>query len=115
MKKTILISVLTGTAMLGLAAPLMQSFGEVSDGNGRDAPALAASRGAPGNPFARARLTLQCWQDGVKIVEERNLRGMSLDTLLEENVVSFGRDDEANGGVLVISFADATCLVKTEK
>ncbi len=111
MKKTFLISLLAGAAMLGLAAPLVQSHGEVSEGSGRDTPALAASPGAPGNPFARARLTLQCWQDGVKIVEERNLRGMSLDTLLEDNVVSFGHDDEANGGVLVISFADATCLV----
>lgn len=115
MKKAMLISLLAGAAMLGLAAPLVQSHGEVSDGSGRDAPTLAASRGGPGNPFARSRLTLQCWQEGVKIVEERNLQGMSLDTLLEDNVVSFGRDDEASGGVLVISFADATCLVKTEK
>ena len=77
----------------------------------------AAPAGAAITAKASARNTLlrvQCWQNGIKIINEDNLRGIRLRNLIERDSVGFKGQDGNNGEVYIIPVNDdSTCLIKS--
>ncbi|CAK0782017.1 exported hypothetical protein [Gammaproteobacteria bacterium] len=68
-----------------------------------------------GNPVPAGPVHLQCWQYGVKVIDERGLEQTALSSTREPGVMSFRRDADAKGSVLVVPTANAICLVKNER
>jgi hypothetical protein len=59
-------------------------------------------------------LSVECWQEGVKIIAERDLHGISVNDLLQREAVSFRRQNENYPSVHVVALHDSTCLIRTQ-
>lgn len=60
-----------------------------------------------------ASLWVQCWQYGVKIIDEKNVYGIRLQNLIERDSLGFKGRDAKNGDIYVIPVnGDSTCLIK---
>jgi hypothetical protein len=60
-------------------------------------------------------LRTQCWQEGVKIVDQGGLRGIDLNAVTRQRSVSFKRQGEKQPSVFLLPLADALCLVQPER
>lgn len=58
-----------------------------------------------------ARLQMQCWQKGSKILEETDLEGVDLGTVLRSNSMSLRRRGQDGTSVVVVPFNDTVCTV----
>jgi hypothetical protein len=58
-------------------------------------------------------VSLQCWQWGQKIIEERGLYDMSA-TLPANFTAAFSRPPQRKRAITVTSVGDMTCLIKLE-
>ena len=95
---------------LGLTAPHAHS--EISVTGGRLPPMAAAP--ATESPAQAQALWVQCWQDGVKIIDEKNIFGIRLRNLIEQEAIGFSGRDSNNGNVYIIPVNDvSTCLIKS--
>lgn len=56
-------------------------------------------------------LRLQCWQNGVQIIDEIGLGGISVKSLLKPETLLLGGGGEA-ARVIVLSLEESTCLVQ---
>jgi hypothetical protein len=65
-------------------------------------------------PPAAVALRTQCWQHGVKIVDQDGLFGLSLNTQNKQNSVSFKRQAEDQPTVFILPFPDGLCLVQPQ-
>ena len=62
----------------------------------------------------KASLRVQCWQYGVKIIDEKNVFGIRLQNLINRDSVGFKGHDSKNGDIYVIPVdGDSTCLIKS--
>ncbi len=55
---------------------------------------------------------LQCWQQGIKIIDEAEVGGISVRSLLDQDTVSFGGGAIEHPKVTVLSLDDSTCLIR---
>lgn len=69
---------------------------------------------APQKVIPRSPMHLQCWQYGVKIIDERALFDMRTNLAIEQGTLSFGRENDTKPSVFVSVTGTATCLVKGE-
>ena len=60
-------------------------------------------------------LQLQCWQQGIKIIDETDVGGISVRSLLDQDTVSFGGGSIAQPTVTVLSLDDSTCLIRSRE
>jgi hypothetical protein len=101
---------LIAACVAGLVAPVALTRGEVAK-TGEPQPKPRPERLTPG-PGPEVTLRAQCWQEGVKIIDQDGLQGVSLRALTEQQSVSFKRRAEGHPSVFLLPFADALCLVQ---
>ncbi len=65
-------------------------------------------------PSAEIALRTQCWQHGIKIIDQEGLNGLSLNAQNKQNSVSFRRQAEAQPTVFILPFPDGLCLVQPQ-
>ena len=65
-------------------------------------------------PPADVALRTQCWQDGVKIIDQVGLHALSLNDFNKENAVSFKRQVQNPPSVFIVPFPDGLCLVQPQ-
>jgi hypothetical protein len=65
-------------------------------------------------PPAGLALRTQCWQHGVKIIEQDGLLDLSLNAQNKQNSVSFRRRAEDQPTVFILPFPDGLCLVQPQ-
>jgi hypothetical protein len=106
-----------GVVGLGVAIALGISIGSVHSEIEITGVRGAAPTGAAITAGASALsplLRVQCWQNGIKIINEDNLRGIRLRNLIERDSVGFKGQDGSNGEVYIIPVNDdSTCLIKS--
>lgn len=103
---------LLGAAMLLAVGPLSLAVGEVTRTDVDPPP--AATTEPPRPVHADEPLRLECWQEGVRVVEQAGLRGLSIPAATRESSVSFKRQGDANASVFLLPVADGLCLVRPE-
>ncbi len=110
-------------ACIGLAIAFAFGFGatqgysEIAIAGGQkpaSAPQNAHALAPTDEPLKQsAPLRVQCWQYGVKIIDEKDLFGIRLQNLIERNSLGFKGRDSSNGDIYVIPVnGDSTCLIK---
>jgi hypothetical protein len=65
-------------------------------------------------PPAELELHAQCWQDGIKVIDQVGLNGLSLNAQNKENSISFKRRAETQPTVFILPFPDGLCLVQPQ-
>ncbi len=65
-------------------------------------------------PPADLALHTQCWQHGVKIIDQDGLLDLSLNEQNKQNSVSFKRRAEGQPTVFLLPFPDGLCLVQPQ-
>lgn len=58
------------------------------------------------------RLRVQCWQEGEEIIDQANLRGLSLSSATRQESVSFKRVGDDQPSVFILAVADGMCLIQ---
>lgn len=101
-------------AAVVMAAPLLfvtESWGDIVKTLDLDgAPSKVERGGESLGPTAPFRV--QCWQEGREIIDQRDLYGMSLKSILEQASVSFKRKGSEGFAIHIISVDDTVCLVQ---
>jgi hypothetical protein len=59
-------------------------------------------------------LRLQCWQEGIKVVDQTGLEGLSLSAANQPTTASFKRRHDGAPDVFLMSFEHGLCLVEPE-
>jgi hypothetical protein len=103
---------LVGACGLALLAAMPLVRGEIS------------RTGEPAPPPERGEITLvpvaqplraQCWQEGVKIIDQAGLEGLALNQVLKQQSVSFRGSERGQPETLILPFADGMCLIQPER
>jgi hypothetical protein len=96
--------------VLGLSTGRVHSEIEIT---GTPKPAPAPARPAMTAEAPNASLRVQCWQNGVKILDEDNIEGIRLRNLIDRDSVGFRGRDSNGGEIHIIPFNDhSACLIK---
>ncbi len=104
-KYTAFASVAALGTLIALAASA--EISDVGEGAGR------AGNADPLRLMSGDEFRLQCWQNGVRIIDETGLAGISVKSLLEpETLLLGGGGDLAR--VIVLSLEESTCLVQAK-
>ena len=96
--------------VVALILPITLTRGEVTK-TGEPEPKASPERLSP-VPAADVELRAQCWQHGVKIIDQAELEGLSLDAATRERAVTFRGRAAAQPTVFIMPFADGLCLVQ---
>ena len=73
----------------------------------------AAAELATGVPGESQTLQIQCWQNGIKIIDETGLDGVRVRDLIERGGVGLDGDNWEFGDVNIIPINDSsTCLIR---
>ncbi|MHA1572210.1 MAG: hypothetical protein ACTSWM_10330, partial [Alphaproteobacteria bacterium] len=99
------ISILAGVAVLGTIMALAASA-EIS---GVREGVVRAGNADPLRVMTGEALRLQCWQNGIQIIDEVGLAGVSVKSLLKPETLLLGGGGEA-ARVVVLSLEESTCL-----
>jgi hypothetical protein len=106
---------LAAVLALGFATP--QGHGEITVTSGKKPPKSAV--GAKTKATTKGRVSLdtsnwvQCWQHGVKIIDEKGIFDIRLQKLIARDNLGFKGRDAKRGEVLVVPLnGDSTCLIK---
>lgn len=111
MRRDTLRSGLLLTALaVALVAPITLTRGEVTK-TGEPDPVPSRERVAP-RPVHDGVLRAECWQQGVKIIDQEGLQGLSLNAATRDVSVSFKRTNEDQPSVFLLPFADGLCLIQ---
>jgi hypothetical protein len=104
---------LVGACGLAWLAMVPLGRGEISrtgDPAPRPAPAEITLVPADERP-----LRAQCWQEGVKIIDQNGLQGLALNEALKQQAVAFRGEGGEQPRVLILPFADGMCLIQQER
>jgi hypothetical protein len=101
---------LLAACALAVLLPISLTRSEVSK-TGEPEPPAGPERLAP-VPVHDTELRAQCWQQGVKIIDQADLQGLSLNAATRERTVSFKRQSEPQPSVFILPFADGLCLIQ---
>jgi hypothetical protein len=106
---------LVAVLALGFATP--QGHGEITVTSGKNPTKTAV--GAKTKATTKDRVSLdtsnwvQCWQHGVKIIDEKGIFDIRLQKLIARDNLGFKGRDAKRGEVLVVPLnGDSTCLIK---
>lgn len=70
----------------------------------------------PARPVhADMRLRVQCWQKGIKIIDQTDLSGLSLNAVTRQRSVSFKREGDPQPSVFVLPFEDSLCMIQPDR
>jgi hypothetical protein len=100
---------------LGVAATRGHSEIAVTGGQKPANTAPVADKNAATGDLAKqgTSLQVQCWQYGVKIIDEKDVFGIRLQNLIERDSLRFSGRDSNSGDIYVIPVnGDSTCLIK---
>ena len=100
-------TVFAGAAALGTIIALAASA-EIS---GVREGVVRAGNADPLRAVSGDALRLQCWQNGVRIIDEVGLAGVSVKSLLKSDTLLLGGAGE-QARVIVLSLEESTCLVQ---
>jgi hypothetical protein len=104
--------VLVAACVTALVAASSLGQSEVAKtGEPEPRPAPEALKAAPP---AELPLRTQCWQHGIKIIDQEGLAGPSLNAQNKQNSVSFKRRTETQPTVFLLPFPDGLCLVQPQ-
>lgn len=57
-------------------------------------------------------LSVQCWQEGAKIIDESRLYGFSVNTLLDRSALTFKTSKRGEPTMFIVSFKNSLCLIR---
>ena len=109
-RDTLRPGLLLAACALTVVLPISLTRSEVTK-TGEPEPPPSLERIAP-VPVHDMELRAQCWQQGVKIIDQADLQGLSLNAATRERTVSFKRQSEQQPSVFILPFADGICLVQ---
>ena len=66
-------------------------------------------------PAEELALRAQCWQDGVKIIDQLGLQGLALNETLKQQAVTFRGESREQPETFILPFADGMCLIQPER
>jgi hypothetical protein len=66
----------------------------------------------PAVPVSQEPIRVQCWQKGLKIIDEGNLQGLSINAATSRDTVTFKREGDANASTYLIPFDHSLCLIQ---
>lgn len=98
-------------AACGLALLAMGSLGHGEVSRTREATPRAAPEEITLVPAEDTALRTQCWQYGVKIIDQDGLRGLAIQESLKQQGLTF-RGDSTQAQTLIVPFADGMCMVQ---
>lgn len=75
----------------------------------------ARAKEASLQPVHTAPLRAQCWQKGIKVVDEDNLRGLSITAATRQDTVTFKRGDDEGASVFLLPLGESLCLLQPER
>ena len=101
------VALLAGLALLA-TVPLVR--GEVSR-TSEPAPGAAPEERALVPP-GEQELRTQCWQHGVRIIDQVGLQGLALTEFVKQQAVTFSGENGQRPKTLIVPFADAMCLIQ---
>lgn len=109
-----------GAALLAAAAVVAATAWSAANGEVSRKPTAAPPSIA--GPTIKAQpvtggvpLQVQCWQKGVRIVDQAGLSGLSLNAVTRQRSVSFKRVDNEQPSVFILPFDDSLCLIQPER
>lgn len=107
----------TSLPLLGLAVSVLAfaiggtaAIGEIAkrgDAPARNPAMMPAPRLAADTP-----LTVECWQEGQKIISQNRLYGFTVNSLIDSSSVSFRRAPRGNVNVFIVALKQSTCLIR---
>jgi hypothetical protein len=100
---------------IALGVATSAGHGEITVMEAKKPLSPAADGKGPANELLNlsASLWVQCWQHGVKIIDEKDVSGIRLQNLIERDSLGFKGRNSNNGDIYVIPVNDnSTCLVK---
>ncbi len=97
---------------LVLLATVSLGHGEVSRSG---PPPAAAPEDLAVVPPDQLALRTQCWQEGVKIIDETGLRGLALNEALKQQTLTFHGATGQQPRTLILPLADALCLIQPDR
>lgn len=100
---------------LGFAAP--SSHSEIAVSGAKTVPKSVTKSKAAAAKDQRVSLGashwVQCWQHGVKIIDEKNIFDIRLQKLVVQDNLGFRGRDSNSGDILVVPLnGESTCLIK---
>ena len=66
-------------------------------------------------PADERPLRAQCWQEGVKIIDQTGLRGLALNEALKQQTLTFQGVNAQQPRTLILPLADALCLIQPDR
>jgi len=74
----------------------------------------SAASGGVEVQIPNGRVQLQCWQNGIKIVDEGKLSVTSVGVGQQANAITFGRPGEAKPSMSIVSQNWTTCVMRKQ-
>ena len=59
-------------------------------------------------------LQLECWQDGLRIIRQKGLSGVSIKSVTRKDAIAFKPADGKQPEIFLLSFEGSLCLVSPE-
>jgi hypothetical protein len=109
-RNTKLIPLGLAVSVLAVAGGITAASGEIAK-RGDAPPAHASTLSAP-RLAADTPLSVDCWQEGQKIIAENSLYGFTVSSLIDSSSVSFRRSPRGNVNVFIVSLKHSTCLIR---
>lgn len=97
-------------SVLAFAAGGTAVYGEIAKRG--DAPAQHVNADAAPRLAADTPLSVECWQEGQKIISESKLYGFTVSSLIDSSSVSFRRSPRGNVNIFIVSLKHSTCLIR---
>lgn len=66
-------------------------------------------------PADALALRVQCWQEGVKIIDQNGLQGLALKEALQQQALTFRGESGQQPRTLILPIADGICLIQPER
>ena len=111
--KALGLSVVVAIA-LGVTAP--NGHSEIAIADLKTGAKAKTSRTTKAKASPAASNWVQCWQHGVKIIDEKEIFDIRLQKLTAEDNFGFRGQDSKRGNVFVVPLnGDSTCLIKPQR
>jgi hypothetical protein len=105
------VGLLAAAGGLALLATVSLGRGEVSRSS---EPAAESSAELAVVPASELALRTQCWQDGIKIIDQTGLQGLALNESLKQASLTFHGASRQQPWTYILPLADALCLIQPD-
>jgi hypothetical protein len=104
------VGLLAAAGGLALLATVSLGRGEVS----RSSEPAEPSTELAVVPASELALRTQCWQDGIKIIDQTGLQGLALNESLKQASLTFHGASRQQPWTYILPLADALCLIQPD-